>query len=292
MEEIDEFDLEDLEEVEPVEVNNELLNKKDVAKKRKQAENEADWFKKQVVAANNIALGCQWVLEQLAASRISEASSAIFDESHFQAVQLTANEISWLKAHQSVEKVLHLTCIAYAAAPKWEPYPQSILSVQDLEKIESERFLHRKAIEEANQIASQLLVRKGDNIDPTQQIIEFGMHNTKWISEQLTRAKTNAKEKKKKKKDTVAEVAKAVDTQQASQLHNGICDIVECEESAVGLCVLSSSNCGNSRFCSMQIAHSSHEWHKTKRVTVVISLYCMYHHMTYLISIILHDFCK
>jgi len=141
LEKIDELELDCLDEA-PTTTEEVDLSKDAAKKRKKKADNEskdADSFNKQVKAANEIASSCRWVLEQLASSRISEAPSVIFDESHFHAVQLTTNEINWLKAHDSVEKVLHLTCLAYAAAPKWEPYPQTILSVQDLEKIEAER---------------------------------------------------------------------------------------------------------------------------------------------------------
>jgi hypothetical protein len=271
LEAIDDLDLDDLEEEVVVQEEDNQQSKREAVKRKKKADKDADSFKKQVLAANNIALACQWVLEQLSTSRITESASPIFDESHFQAVQLTANEVSWLKAHESIEKVLHLTCIAYAAAPKWEPYPHSILSVQDLEKIESERFAHRRAIEEANRIATQLLVRKADNIDPTQQIIEFGFRNAEYIKNRLSQAKSNAKEKKKKK-DTVSTISNAIDDQHSSTAgnHDGVCDIVECRETAVGLCIATNNNCGKYRFCSMHIAHSSHHLHKTKDNTAVI----------------------
>jgi hypothetical protein len=270
LEAIDDLDLDDLEEEVVQEEEKNQPSKREAVKRKKKADKDADSFKKQVLAANNIASACHWVLEQLNTARISESVSPIFDESHFQAVQLTANEVSWLKAHESIEKVLHLTCIAYAAAPKWEPYPHSILSVQDLEKIESERFAHRRAIEEANRIATQLLVRKADNVDSTQQIIEFGFHNAEYIKNRLSQAKSNAKEKKKKKKDTVSDISNAIDQQSPSGQHNGICDLVECPEAAVGICIATSTNCGMYRFCSMHIAHSSHHLHRTKNNTSVI----------------------
>ena len=125
------------------------------------------------------------------------------DETHFQSVHLAPSKISWLKAHNSLEKVLNLTCLAYAAAPKWEPYPQGLLSVEDLQKMEHEKKTHRKAIEEANRLSQLLLVRKGDNVDPTQEIVEYGMRNTSWVAAQLARAKNKSSQKKKKKGETV-----------------------------------------------------------------------------------------
>jgi hypothetical protein len=95
--------------------------------------------------------------------------------------------------------VLNLTCLAFAAAPKWGPYPQGLLSVEDLQKMEHEKDTHRKAIEEAN-ILSQLLVRKGDNVDPTQEIVEYGMRNTGWVAAQLARAKNKSSQKKKEER--------------------------------------------------------------------------------------------
>lgn len=285
MEKIDEIEVDNFDETPPEAVD---VPTKDAAKKRKKkavdCKDDADIFNKQLKAANEIALACSWVLEQLASSRISEASSVIFDESHFQAVQLTTNEINWLKAHDSVEKVLHLTCLAYAAAPKWEPFPQTILSVQDLEKIEAERSAHRKAIEEASKLASQLLVRRGDNVDPTQQIVEFGFDNVGFVKERLERAKANKKAATaKKKKTSTDEVSHPVIISASSAANilssskvpvannnnnhdNDICDTIECDEKAVGKCTLTGTTCGAHKFCSLHVAHSSHEWHKTKDI--------------------------
>ena len=241
-------------------------SKKDAAAKRKQIDKDGDSFNKQVKAANEIAKACQWVLEQVNVSRISESTNAIFDETHFQAVQLAPNEISWLKAHDSLEKVVHLTCLAYAAAPKWEPYPQSILSVQDLERIESEKYAHRKALEEANRIASQLLTRKGDNADPTMQTIEFGQRNTEWVRERFAIAKTNSS-KKKKKKDGLTAITSTIDT------HDGTCDVLECNEAVVGSCtIVAESNCERYRYCALHFDHSSHQWQMMKETNTVCIL--------------------
>ena len=296
MNRIDEIDLDCFDEAPITEEAVDQSNKDVVKKRKKKADDEskdADSFNKQVKAANEIASSCRWVLEQLASSRISEASSAIFDESHFHAVQLTTNEINWLKAHDSLEKVLHLTCLAYAAAPKWEPYPQTILSVQDLEKIEAERSAHRKAIEEASKLAAQLLVRRGDNVDPTQQIVEFGFDNVGFVKERLEKAKANRKASAKKKKKTSSEelaLITAANTSSSSSSssssstsamipthnHDGICDTIECEEAAVGICMFPNSTCGAHRFCSLHVAHTSHEWHRIKEVTTRVCTFCLY----------------
>jgi hypothetical protein len=130
-----------MEALEAEEQEEESLSKRDEVAKRKQssADKDGDSFNKQLKAANEIAKQCKWVLDQLSQSRISESTGTLMDETHFQSVHLAPSEISWLKAHDSLEKVLNLTCLAYAAAPKWEPYPQGLLSVEDLQKWNTRR---------------------------------------------------------------------------------------------------------------------------------------------------------
>jgi hypothetical protein len=235
------------------------ISKIDETAKRKQAsgDKDGDSFKKQLKSASELAKQCKWVLDQLSQSRISESAGTLIDETHFQAVHLAPSEISWLKDHDSLDKVLHLTCLAYAAAPKWEPYPQGLLSVQDLQKMESEKEAHRKAVEEANRLAHQLLVRKGNNADPTQETVEYGMRNTDWVKAQLARAKDNSSKKKKKKGESVDALISAV-----TELHDGKCDVLECNEAVVGKCtdeMVSTSKCQNRSYCNLHIAHSSHD---------------------------------
>jgi hypothetical protein len=195
------------------------------------------------------------------------------DETHFQSVHLAPSEISWLKAHDSLEKVLNLTCLAYAAAPKWEPYPQGLLSVEDLQKMEHEKETHRKAIEEANRL-SQLIVLKGDNVYPTQEIVKYGMRNTGWVAAQLARAKNKSSQKKKKKGETVEALITA-----ATAIHDGKCDVLECTEEAVGKCnhysVSSTSKCSNRSYCTLHIAHTSHDLQTLKVVNKVRFLFTM-----------------
>jgi hypothetical protein len=259
--------MEALEEEEQVQ---ESISKRDEAVKRKQqsssADKDGDNFNKQLKAANEIAKVCKWVLDQLSQSRISASTANLMDEGHFQAVQLAPSEISWLKAHDSLEKVLHLTCLAYAAAPKWEPYPQSLLSVEDLDKMESQKESHRKAIEEANRL-SQILVRKGDNADPTQEVVEYGMRNTEWVKERLARAKDNSSKRKKKKEDILDTMVTS-----AALVHDGKCDVLECNEATVGNCTednVSTTKCQSRRYCTLHIAHNSHDLQTLKDNTKV-----------------------
>jgi hypothetical protein len=52
---------------------------------------------------------------------------------------LTNVEVKWLEDHNSLEKVLSISSLAYASAPKWEAFPKSTLSDEDLKRIEEEK---------------------------------------------------------------------------------------------------------------------------------------------------------
>jgi hypothetical protein len=129
------------------------------------------------------------------------------------------------------------------------------------------------SIEEANRL-SQLLVRKGDNVDPTQEIVKYGMRNTGWVAAQLARAKNKSSQKKKKKGETVEALITA-----ATAIHDGKCDVLECTEEAVGKCnhysVSSTSKCSNRSYCTLHIAHTSHDLQTLKVVNKVRFLFTM-----------------
>ena len=183
-------------------------------------------------------------------------------DTHFDSTQITLAEVEWLTAHNKMEKVLLVTAAAYAAASKWEPFPRISLSREDLAKVDSERVAHLRSIDEATKIASKLLVRRGTDAGPEQQVVAFNGKDIEWMQNRMKKgAKTNSKV-------AAAQVSKrvVVPTRQVHHQPDSECDVVECPELVVGGCL--QSTCAKYSFCSLHIAHSSHSRQSAVRKAV------------------------
>jgi hypothetical protein len=221
--------------------------------KRKQPSKVEDYFTKQVKAAKS-----KWVLSQVASSRISKTHSRMFGETHFESTQITLAELEWLTMHSELESVLQITCAAYTAAPKWEPFPRFSLSPNDLGKIDAERAAHHAKVAEATVIAAKLLIRKGEDAGPMQQVLDYGYGNAPQMTEKMKRGPNN-----KKQKLDVSEIRRRAGnllaTSKTPELSSSDskCDVLECSEMSIGICL--QSTCSKSMFCSIHhLSHVSH----------------------------------
>ena len=227
-------------------------------KQRKQSagkgnnESMDDAFKRQLKAAKNVATTCQWVIQQVAIGRVRNTFQNQFEAAHFCDISITQLEMQWLQEHDTVEKVLCEYVLAYAAAPKWEPFPKTTFSAEDLQRIEDDKAKYSKEVEEAKTLAQALLVRLGGNTTANQHLIEYGNQTTQHIADQLS--------KKRKKKSSNTSTLTAVAEESSSNLVQR-CDVIECIELRIdGYC--GNSGCSHFRFCSLHLAHSSHMNHQ------------------------------
>lgn len=210
--------------------------------------------KKQFTNAKNIAASCRWILNQAESSRLILTRSRKFEKFHFNTCQINDIELEWLTSNDTTAKVLRNCCSEYDAAASWEPLPTVSLSIEDLARIANEQEKHRQAIEQANIIASQLLVRVGHNAPEDQQILEYGVGNIEYIAAALRKKRSpapgsaNAASKKARKEKGLI-------------LYK--CDIAECVESAPAtLKLCSERGCGKYRYCQvLHLAHMSHSMH-------------------------------
>ncbi len=81
-----------------------------------------------------------------------------------------------------------------------------------------------------------------------------------WLERKISQAR-----KKKKKGETVKALITA-----ATAIHDGKCDVLVCTEEAVDKCkhdsVSSTSKCSNHSYCTLHIAHISHDLQTLKVV--------------------------
>ena len=235
-------------------------------------ESKAVVRKRQVKAAKDIAATCQWVLRQLDNGRIRRSFDDEFTENHFADTHLTNVEVKWLEDHNSLEKVLSISSLAYASAPKWEAFPKSTLSVEDLKRIEEEKVKHMKAIAEADELGRSLLVRIGENAGD-RPIIDIGKGGTAWIAEQLSKKRNKSTATKKKAGPAIAaaaavETAAATGTAATSAVpptvaEDNRCAVEECIESSIaGVCT--DANCAGRHFCDLHLCHNSHSNHRLR----------------------------
>jgi len=227
-------------------------------KKRKQSSSKTlsleDIFNRQHRAAKNIAATCQWVIQQVEMGRIRNTFNSGFEVSHFTDIAITQREMKWLEDHNSVEKVLNENVIAYAHAPKWEPFPKVSLSIDDLRRIEDAKKNFVKEVEEAKKLAQALLVRLGDNASDDQHIIEYGEQSTEWIASKL-----------RKKSSTTNKPSASITSSATSATMMRVtrkCDVEECILEAVEGACGDNIGCSILRFCSMHLPHSSHNLHR------------------------------
>lgn len=222
--------------------------------------------RRQVKAAKSIATTSQWLLHLLQNGRVRRTFDDQFEENHFYDNHLTNVELKWLEDNDSIEKVLSLNCMAYATAPKWEPFPKTTLSAEDLRRIEEEKEKHLKAIEEANAIGRSLLVRVGENAADGQHTVEYGKGSAIWVGQQLS-MKRASKKKSKTVAATAPVVASAPPAAQTSEkgADDNRCAVEECtEEVVVGSC--EDGECSGYRFCDLHLGHISHGNHRLRVV--------------------------
>ena len=87
-------------------------------------------IRRQVKAAKYIASTSKWVLNLLKNGRVRRTFGDEFEENHFYDNHLTNVELKWLEDNDSIEKVLSISCMAYATAPDWEPFPKTTLQAK------------------------------------------------------------------------------------------------------------------------------------------------------------------
>ena len=231
-------------------------------------DSKAAVLKRQVKAAKSIASACQWVLKQLEIGRIRRTFEDEFEDTHFLDTHLSNVEVKWLEDRDSVEKVLSISCLAYARAPKWEAFPRTTLSEEDLKRIAEEKEKHLRAIEEANALGSALLVRVGGNAAEGQHIVEYVKGNADWLRDQLLEKRSS---KKKKGKDNATPVAvkgkaaaavvvaaAAAAARKADLVVDTRCAVEECTEAIIeGSCT--HTECSSKyKFCDLHLNHNSH----------------------------------
>ena len=224
-----------------------------------------DIFKRQLRAAKNVSGACQWVLDQVEIGRIRSTGSSSFEISHFSDIVVTLSELKWLRDHNSIEKVIAEYVIAYEHAPKWEPFPKAILSVEDLQRIEDSKKKFAREVTEANKLAQALLVRLGDNAGDNQDSIEYGADTTGWVTERLKQKRSS----KAKELTTTTSAARSSNSAVGTEsVEVRKCDVEECiEDSISGLCG-NNIVCNRYRFCSLHLAHSSHSLHTLRTAPV------------------------
>ena len=249
--------------------------------KRKQPSKVEDYFTKQVKAAKSIATACEWVLSQVASSRISKTHSRMFGETHFESTQITLAELEWLTMHSELESVLQITSAAYTAAPKWEPFPRISLSPNDLGKIDAERAAHHTKVAEATVIAAKLLIRKGEDAGPMQQVLDYGYGNAPQMTEKMKRG-PNSKKQKLDLSEIRRRAGNLLATSKTPKLSSSDskCDVLECPELSVGICL--QSTCSKSMFCSIHLAHVSHSLQPEIRKQKVLFLTFHYTRTTWI----------
>ena len=234
-------------------------------------------IRRQVKAAKSIASTSQWVLNLLKNGRVRRTFGDEFEENHFYDNHLTNVELKWLEDNDSIEKVLSISCMAYATAPDWEPFPKTTLSGEDLRRIEEEKAKHLKAIDEANAIGRSLLVRIGENAAEGQHVVAFGKGTAEWIGQQLSI-------KRAAKKTSKATAAPAASSSTTSTLTTAVdenrCAVEECvEKTVIGSC--EHEGCSGLRFCDLHLSHVSHDNHRLHRAldnqvsTCVFSIYLL-----------------
>ena len=229
----------------------------------KQQESKAAVLKRQIKGAKAIASTCQWILQQVELKRIRRTFDDEFDADHFSDTHLTNVEIKWLEDNNTLEKVLSISCHAYATAPKWEAYPKATLSEADVIRIEQEKQKHMKAVEEANELGRSLLVRIGENASENEHIIEYGKGSTAWIKEQL--CKKRGAKKNNKTSTSAAPAAAETFTSSTTSVttKESRCAVEECTEKPIeGFCA--DAECVSRRFCDLHLTHTSHVNHRLR----------------------------
>ena len=230
-------------------------------------DSKAAVLKKQVKAAKSIATACQWVLKQLEIGRIRRTFEDEFEDNHFLDTHVTNVEVKWLEDHNSVEKVLSISCLAYATAPKWEAFPRTTLSEEDLRKIAEEKEKHLRAVEVANALGMSLLVRVGGNAAEGQHIVEYGKGNAEWFRDQLAGKRSDKKSAaaKKKSKDNAANKLatpapeSAVEARTSNVVVDIRCAVEECTEAIIeGSCAHVECTSKKYKFCDLHLNHNSH----------------------------------
>jgi len=254
-------------------------------------ESKAVVRKRQVKAAKDIAATCQWVLRQLETGRIRRSFDDEFTQNHFADTHLTNVEVKWLEDHNSLEKVLSISSLAYASAPKWEAFPKSTLSDEDLKRIEEEKVKHIKAIADANEWGRSLLVRIGENAGD-RPIIEIGKGGAAWIGEQLSKKRNKSTATKKKAGAAAAAAAAPPPPPPTSGAvaapapvvrtvaDDNRCAVEECIEKSInGICT--EAECASRHFCDLHQSHNSHSNHRLRvpQVRTDEIIYTYYHYM-------------
>ena len=240
-------------------------------------ESKAVVRKRQVKAAKDIAATCQWVLRQLETGRIRRSFDDEFTQNHFADTHLTNVEVKWLEDHNSLEKVLSISSLAYASAPKWEAFPKSTLSDEDLKRIEEEKVKHMKAIADADEWGRSLLVRIGENAGD-RPIIEIGKGGAAWIGEQLSKKRNKSTATKKKAGAAavaappppgVGAVAVAAPTRAPAPVARTVaddnrCAVEECIEKSIINGICTEAECASRHFCDLHQSHNSHSNHRLR----------------------------
>jgi len=243
------------------------FKRKKTSESTKQQESKAAVLKRQIKGAKAIASTCQWILQQVELKRIRRTFDDEFDPDHFSDTHLTNVEIKWLEDNNTLEKVLSISCHAYATAPKWEAYPKATLSEADMIRIEQEKQRHMKAVEDANDLGRSLLVRIGENASENEHIIEYGKGSTAWIKEQLCK-KRGAKKNKTSTTSAAPAAPAAAETLASSTsvtTKESRCAVEECTEKPIeGFCA--DAECVSRRFCDLHLTHTSHANHRLRTI--------------------------